>query len=459
MPLIKNQIIPLTVDSLSSDGSGVGRFEGMAVFVPFTAVGDVLEVRIVKVCKSYAFGIIVRIVTPGADRIPPDCAGFGKCGGCCFWHLSYAAELRAKQGFVADAMRRIGGLVLPVQTILPSPQPERYRNKVQYPLFRAVDGSVRTGFYASRSHRPVPCADCRLQPRLLNQIAGTLCGLLTKYSISVYDERTHRGLARHLYLRHAVTTGRVLVCLVCNGSRLPHAEEICAALCAAHPEVESIVLNVNTRQTNAVTGAQCIPLFGPGVLRDALRGVPVALDPLSFYQVNTEGASRLYGIAAALAALRPSDTLLDLYCGAGAIGLSMANQCKRLIGVEIVPEAVKSARRSAAEMGLSHAEFLCADAGDAAAKLAADGLLPDIVILDPPRKGCDAETLDAVLRMAPRRVVMISCNPATAARDLKYLTAQSYTAEVIQPVDLFPRTKHVECACLLVRGEQAASEA
>lgn len=457
MPLLKNQIIPLTIDTLSNDGSGVGRFEGMAVFVPFTAVGDVLEVRIVKVCKSYAFGIIARIVTPGAGRIPAECAIFGKCGGCCFWHLSYAAELQAKQGFVTDAMQRIGGLALPVKEILPSPQPERYRNKVQYPLFRAGDGSVRTGFYASRSHRPVPCADCRLQPHVLNQIADTVCRLLTKYKISVYDERTHRGLARHLYLRHAVTTGRVLVCLVCNGRSLPHAEEICAALCAAHPEVESIVLNVNTRQTNVVTGAQCIPLHGPGVLRDILRGVPALLDPLSFYQVNTEGASRLYGVAAELAALKSSDTLLDLYCGAGAIGLSMAAQCKRLIGVEIVPEAVENARRSAAEMGFSHTEFLCADAGEAAGKLAADGLLPDIVILDPPRKGCDADTLHAVLHMAPRRVVMISCNTSTAARDIKYLAAQGYTAEVIQPVDLFPRTKHVECVCLLTRGERAVT--
>lgn len=449
MPLLKNQIVPLTIDTLSSDGNGVGRFDGMAVFVPFTAIGDVLEVRIVKVCKSYAFGIIARIAAPGAGRIPADCAIFGKCGGCCFWHLSYTTELQAKQGFVENAMQRIGGLALPVQKILPSPQPKRYRNKVQYPLFRADDGNVRTGFYASRSHRPVPCADCLLQPRLLNQIADTVCELLTQYGISVYDERTHRGLARHLYLRHAAATNRALVCLVCNGRRLPHAEEFCAALCAAHPEVESVVLNVNTQQTNVVTGTQCVPLFGPGVLRDTLRGVPVVLDPLSFYQVNTEGADRLYGVAAALAAPGPSDTLLDLYCGAGAIGLSMAAQCKRLIGVEIVPEAAENARRAATEMGLSHAEFLCADAGAAAAKLAADGLLPDIVILDPPRKGCSTDTLNAVLRMAPRRIVMISCNPATAARDIKYLAAQGYAAEVIQPVDLFPRTKHVETVVLL----------
>ncbi len=454
MPLSKNQIVRLSIDALSSDGSGVGRFEGMAVFVPFTAVGDVLNARIVKVCKSHAFGIIEQIVTPGSGRISPDCEIFGKCGGCCFRHLDYAAELRAKQSFVEDAMRRIGGLALAARPILPSPQAERYRNKVQYPLFTAPDGSVRAGFYASRSHRPVPCADCLLQPRLLNQIADTACRLFTQYGVPAYDERAHRGLVRHLYLRHAVTTGRVLVCIVCNGRKLPHADEICAALCAAHPEIESLVLNVNTRQTNVVTGAQCIPLYGPGVLRDTLCGVPVALDPLSFYQVNTAGAERLYGVAAALAAPGPSDTLLDLYCGAGLIGLSMARRCRRLVGVEIVPEAVENARRSAAEMGLAHAEFLCADAGKAAETLAANGLLPDIVLLDPPRKGCDAATLNAVLRMVPRRIVMISCNPATAARDLSVLTAAGYRAEALWPVDLFPRTKHVECVAMLSRQER-----
>lgn len=453
MPLVKNQIIPLTVDALSSDGSGIGRFEGMAVFVPFTAVGDVLRVRAVKVCKSYAFGIVEQLVSSGAGRVPADCEIFGKCGGCCFRHLAYAEELRAKQGFVADAMRRIGGITLPVREILPSPSPERYRNKVQYPLFRAANGSVQAGFYAGRSHRPVPCADCRLQPVLLNRIAQTFCDLLTRYGVSVYDERAHKGLARHIYLRHAVTTGRVLACLVCNGRRLPHAREICAALTRAHPEVESVVLNVNTRQTNVITGTECIVLHGPGVLRDTLCGVPVALDPLSFYQVNTAGAERLYGVAAALAAPGPSDTLLDLYCGAGAIGLSMAARCKRLIGVEIVPEAVENARRAAEEMGAAHAEFLCADAGTAAERLAADGLLPDVVVLDPPRKGCDAATLDAVLRMAPGRIVMISCNPATAARDVRYLSERGYTPTDVQPVDLFPRTKHVETVCLMSRTE------
>lgn len=414
-------------------------------------MGDVLSVKVVKICKSYAFGIVESVLTPGTGRIPADCPIFGRCGGCCFRHLSYEAELAAKQGFVADALRRIGGLDVPVRDILPSPQTERYRNKVQYPLFLAGDGSVQAGFYASRSHRPLPCGDCLLQPGLLNRIAATLCALLTQYHISVYDEQAHRGLARHIYLRHAVTNGSVLVCLVCNGRSLPHAQDICAALVKAHPEVESVVLNVNTHKTNVITGKECITLYGPGVLHDTMRGVPVALGPLSFYQVNTEGANRLYSVAADFAAPGPEDTLLDLYCGAGTIGLSMAEHCGRLIGVEIVPEAVESARRNAAAMGVEHAEFFCADAGTAAQKLAADGLLPNIVVLDPPRKGCDEPTLKAVLAMAPQRIVMVSCNPATAARDLKYLSQHGYAVQAVQPVDMFPRTKHVECAALLCR--------
>lgn len=453
--LSKNQFIPLAIEALSSDGNGVGHFEGQAVFVPFSAAGDVLRVKVVKVCKSYAFGIIEEILTPGEGRIVPDCPIFGKCGGCSLRHLSYETELAEKQRFVQDAMQRIGGLHLPVQPILPAPCAERYRNKVQYPLFRAPDGSVCAGFYAGRSHRPVPCADCRLQPALLNRIAQTVCALLTQYHVPVYDEQTHRGLVRHLYLRHAVTTDRVMVCLVCNGQRLPHAEAICTALRERYPEIETIVLNINTRRTNVITGDKNSVLFGSGVLPDTMSGVPVALDPLSFYQVNTRGAEQLYAVAAQFAAPEEKDTLLDLYCGAGTIGLSVMKRagCARLIGVEIVPEAVESARRSAAEMGLENTEFLCADAGTAAQKLAGQGLSPDIIMLDPPRKGCDAATIDAVCAMEPRRIVMVSCNPATAARDIALLAGKGYVPQKVQPVDMFPRTRHVEMVGLMFRAK------
>ncbi len=452
MALKKNQIIPLTIDSLSNDGNGVGRFEGMAVFVPFTAKGDKADVRIVKVCKNYAFGIVEHLRYPGAGRAEPSCPIFGKCGGCQFQHLTYEAELEAKEQFVRDAMNRLGGISYPVSSILPSPLPLRYRNKVQYPLIQDADGVVRAGFYANRSHRVIPCDDCILQPTLLNAIAQTVCDLLTRYHIPIYHETTHSGLVRHLYLRHAITTNRVLVCLVCNGNRLPHADAFCSELTALHPEICSIVLNVNRQQTNVITGNECISLWGEKFLADQMADVPVQLGPLSFYQVNTLGANQLYAVVQNFAALQSSDLLLDLYCGAGTIGLSMASRCQKLIGVEIIPEAVESARQNAARMGISHAEFFCEDAGQAARRLASQNLRPNVIVLDPPRKGCDATTLEAVLKMAPQRIVMVSCNVSTAARDVRYLCEHGYVVHAIQPVDMFPRTKHVEAVIGLIRS-------
>ena len=452
MPLKKNQIIPLTIEGISSDGSGVGRWEGEAIFIPGTAPGDLLDARIVKDCGRYAFGIIEKLVTPSADRIPLDCPAAGPCGGCALRHLDYAAELRAKEEIVADAFRRIGGLDLAVHPILPSPEVDRYRNKVQFPVGRDKNGAPCIGFYAGRSHRIIPCPDCKLQPTILNEIANALCGLFGQYGLPPYDEETGQGLLRHIFLRQGKHSGQIMVCLVCTRGRLPHSEEITRALLEKFPEITTILLNVNPQKTNVILGQETKTLYGPGYIQDTLCGVPVQLGPLSFYQVNTLGAEQLYQVAAEYAAPSPEDLLLDLYCGMGTIGLSMAHQCKELIGVEIIPEAIESAKSNAARMGAEIAaksRFFCADAGQAATQLAAEGLTPDIIVLDPPRKGCDEATLSAVVRMAPRRLVYVSCNPATAARDAAWLAKEGYRVERIQPVDMFPRTKHVECVILL----------
>lgn len=452
--LKKNQSVPLTIDNLSNDGNGVGRYDGMAVFVPFSAAGDVLQVKIVKVCKSHAFGLIEKVLSRGAGHIPQsDCEFFKKCGGCQFRHLTYQTELTAKEGFVADSMRRLGGITLPVLPILPSPDENRYRNKVQYPL-TMENGKIKAGFYAGRSHRVISCADCLLQPSLLNEITLAICSLLDELHISAYDEESHRGLVRHIYLRHGIHTGEVLVCLVVNSSSLPHAKEFCQRLCSRFSCIKSIILNENTRSTNVILGPRCETLYGTGFIRDTLCDVPIRLDALSFYQVNTLGAEQLYRAAARLADLQEGDVLLDLYCGMGTIGLSMAKKAKQLIGVEIIPEAIENAKRSAKEMGLADkCRFFASDAGKAAATLAEEGLAPDVIILDPPRKGCDQITLDAVCTMSPQRIVMVSCNPATAARDTKILAEKGYTVRTIQPVDMFPRTKHVETVVLLSKGE------
>ena len=457
MPLQKNQILTLRIERLSSDGSGVAHSaDGEAVFVPGTAPGDEARVRIVKDCGRYAFGILDELLTPSPDRIPVDCPVAGPCGGCSLRHLDYAAELRAKQESVLDAFRRIGGLEVPVLDILPSPEVDRYRNKVQFPVGVDKNGAPCIGFYAGRTHRIVPCPDCKLQPGVLNEIGNALCAFFAQQSIRPYDEQSGKGLVRHIFLRRGAHSGQIMVCLVCTRAKLPHAEQLCTALREQFPAISTILLNVNAKNTNVILGSENHILYGPGYIEDTLCGVPVRLGPLSFYQVNTLAAERLYGVAAQYAQLTPDDALLDLYCGMGTIGLSMADQCRELIGVEIVPEAIESAKANAARMGeavAAKSRFFCADAGQAATQLAAEGLHPDIVMLDPPRKGCDEATLSAVVRMAPRLVVYVSCNPATAARDAAWLEKNGYHAEKVQPVDLFPRTKHVECVIALSKGE------
>ena len=455
MPLQKNQILTLRIERLSSDGSGVAHSaDGEAVFVPGTAPGDEARVRIVKDCGRYAFGILDELLTPSPDRIPVDCPVAGHCGGCSLRHLDYAAELRAKQESVLDAFRRIGGLEVPVLDILPSPEVDRYRNKVQFPVGVDKNGAPCIGFYAGRTHRIVPCPDCKLQPGVLNEIGNALCAFFAQQGIRPYDEQSSKGLVRHIFLRRGAHSGQIMVCLVCTRAKLPHAEQLCTALREQFPAISTILLNVNAKNTNVILGSENHILYGPGYIEDTLCGVPVRLGPLSFYQVNTLAAERLYGVAAQYAQLTPDETLLDLYCGMGTIGLSMADQCRELIGVEIVPEAIESAKANAARMGeavAAKSRFFCADAGQAATQLAAEGLHPDIVMLDPPRKGCDEATLSAVVRMAPRRVVYVSCNPATAARDAAWLEKNGYHAEKVQPVDLFPRTKHVEAVLLLTK--------
>ena len=452
MAFQKNQILTLSIESLSNDGSGVAHHDGQAVFVAAAAPGDVAEVRIVKPMKGYAFGKLEKLLTPGPGRVKQDCPVAGPCGGCGLRHISYAAECAAKTQFVRDAFERLAKLDVPVHEVLGAPAADRYRNKVQFPVGIDKNGVPCIGFYAGRTHRIVPCPDCKLQPSVLNEIGNALCAFFAQQGIRPYDEQSGKGLVRHIFLRRGAHSGQIMVCLVCTRAKLPHAEQLCTALRGQFPAISTILLNVNAKSTNVILGSENHILYGPGYIEDTLCGVPVRLGPLSFYQVNTLAAERLYGVAAQYAQLTPDDTLLDLYCGMGTIGLSMAEQCRELIGVEIVPEAIESAKANAARMGeavAAKSRFFCADAGQAATQLAAEGLHPDIVMLDPPRKGCDEATLSAVVRMAPHRVVYVSCNPATAARDAAWLEKNGYHTEKVQPVDLFPRTKHCECVLLM----------
>ncbi len=451
MPLHKNQQITLTIESIASDGNGLGRHEGQVVFVPDTAAGDTAEIQVVKLAKTHAFGRLVSLLQPGAGRQESACPVARQCGGCCFWHLEYEAELQAKHGFVQDALERLAKLEVPVAATLPSPEVQRYRNKVQYPISAGEDGGLALGFYARRSHRLVPCEDCLLQPADLNRLAMQAVRLLEQLELPAYDEASGKGLIRHICLRRSQSTGEVLLCLVINGKKLPGRDYFVQEMQKNHPELAGIVLNQNVGNTNVIFGEHFETIAGSGFVRDTLCGVPQRLSPASFSQVNPQAAALLFGLARQWTGLQKEESLLDLYCGTGVIGLSMAADCRQLVGVEIFPAAAESARRSAEEMGLCNTRFLCADASAAAETLAKEGFRPDVALLDPPRKGCGEAALRPLVEMAPRRVVMISCNPATMARDLQFLAAAGYRVCKAQPVDMFPRTRHVECLALLER--------
>lgn len=455
MALKKNQIISLEITAASSDGNGIGRYTdadhpaGLVVFVPYTAVGDTIECRITKVEKNCAFGRIERLTAASVDRVADTgCPVFGKCGGCAWRHISYETELRYKQEHVTDCIRRIAKLDTPVLPIVGSPSDSAYRNKAQYPV--AAGEKPLIGFYAPRSHRVVPQRECALQPAVFTTILNTVADWMEQEHVSAYDEETHRGLVRHIYIRQAEQTGELMVCLVCTSGKLPQPDKLVDAL-RRIDGVASILVNLNREKTNVILGKNTFPLWGKETVTDTLCGLRFRLSPLSFYQVNRRGAERLYGLAADFAELRPTDTLLDLYCGTGTIGLSMASRVREVIGAEIVPAAVEDARRNAEENGIQNARFLCADAAEAAAQLEKEGLTPDVVVVDPPRKGCDQAVLEIISRMAPSRLVYISCNPATLARDLARLAELGYTATKIQPVDMFPRTAHVESVVCLTR--------
>lgn len=455
--LKKNQIEEAEITAMSSDGNGIAKIDGMVVFVPYTAVGDKLKIRIVKVQKNYSFGIIEEILEPSPDRVDDHCPVYKKCGGCAFRHISYEAELRHKAEFVQSNLRRLGGLDPVMLPITPSPLVQGYRNKAQYPI-REYDGKIEAGFFAKRSHRVISCASCDLQPTFFEQILEYTKQFLEEYHISAYDEQTGKGKVRHLYIRCGEVSGEVMVCLVVNSERLPHAAEYVEGLLKVCPQVVSVVLNINREQNNVILGQKCITLYGKDTIEDTLCDVRFELSPLSFYQVNRQAAEKLYRLAAEMAQFEGNELLIDLYCGAGTIGLSMASKVRELIGVEIVPDAVENAKENAKRCGVENARFICADAKEAAAQLAAENLHPDVIVVDPPRKGCDIEVLQAIAAMAPKRLVMISCNSASLARDCKELEALGYHLEKAAPVDLFPRTTHVETVVLLGREFEKSRE-
>ena len=450
----KNEIVEIEITGMTAQGAGVGHYQGMAVFTPLTAPGDVARVRVVKAAKNYAYGRLEELVSPSADRMEPDCPCFAQCGGCCYRHITYEAELGIKAARVQDALTRIGGFrSLPVRPILGADSRDGYRNKALLPLGTKKDGSLSMGFYAVNSHRIVDCEECRLQPEEFNRAMGAFREWAAAYGDPVYDEATHSGRMRRLYLRKGEMTGQILACVVVNGNGLHHETELVQALKQAVPGLASVVINSNRERTNVALGQKCRTIYGMDTIEDTLCGLRFKLSPLSFYQVNRTQAERLYEVAARYAGLTGQELLLDLYCGAGTIGLSMAGMARRLLGVEIVPQAVENARENARLNGIENAEFFCGDAGEAARMLAERGERPDVIVLDPPRKGCSPDLVRTVAEFGPKRIVYVSCDPATLARDLKLFAELGYPPVEAAPVDMFPGTAHVETVVLLSKGE------
>lgn len=366
--LEKNQVHTAEITGLTSEGSGVCRIEGMAVFVPETAVGDVCEVRIVKVLKSYAFGIIDKLIKPSTDRIENNCPVYKKCGGCLLRHISYEAECRTKNDIVRDAFERIGGLSPQFDSFLGAENTERYRNKAQYPL-AVQDGRAVCGFFAPRSHRVIPVEDCALQPEVFSEIIKTVLDYINDRKLSVYNEENNTGIIRHIYLRRGAHSGEIMVCLVVRKDISRQLNALCRTLTEKFGDIKSIVMNINSKKTNVILGDECVTLWGSDTISDTMCGNTVEISPLSFYQVNTVQAERLYGKALEYASPENSEVIADLYCGAGTIGLSMAKQATKIVGVEIVPQAVENAKKNALRNNIANAEFHCGDAGEVFGKL------------------------------------------------------------------------------------------
>ncbi len=444
----KNDIITLEITDISSDGSGIGKYDGQAIFVPLTAVGDIISARILKCKKSYAFAKCEQIITPSKHRTDIDCGVFARCGGCVYRHINYKAEAALKQNRVKETMHRIGKVAIDPTDIVFADSPDRYRNKALFPISEGGE----LGFYSKHSHRSVPCGNCLLHPDIFYKAGNVFTAFVKKYNIPVYNEESHSGLLRHFYMRYGKNTGEIMIGIVINGTSLPYACELVEDLKSTlGDELKSVVLNINQKRTNVVLGDKNILLFGREYIYDILCGVRVRISAHSFYQVNHDMAERLYKKAAEYAEPQGKN-ILDLYCGAGTIGLSMAKNAKSIIGVEIVDAAIRDANINAAENGIKNARFICADATAAAEQLRKEKISADVVILDPPRKGCDEALLGIVANdFSPERIVYVSCDVATLARDTAILTTLGYELIEYTPFDLFPRTAHTECAALLER--------
>ena len=449
--LTKNEIYEAVITDYTAEGQGVAHVEGCAVFIPNAIAGEKYRIRIEKAGKTWAAGKIVEIMEKSAHRVERACPISASCGGCDFHHMDYTEETRLKAERVRQALNRIGGETLEEMPILSAPTCDGYRNKAQYPV-ACKKGRAYAGFFKAGTHEVVENKRCLILPEETDRVKDAVMDYVNQFRITIYDETTQKGLLRHIYVRRGAVSQQILVCLVVNGRKLPRVEELLKRL-QKIPGFTTLVLSVNTKAGNAVLGDEFITLHGPGYIEDTLCGLNFRLSPRSFYQVNHHQAQRLYEAAIDRAGITKEDTVLDLYCGVGTITLAMAKSAGKVIGVEVIPQAVQDAKENAQRNGIENAEFFCGDAGQAALELEQKGIRADVVVVDPPRKGLNADTIEALHRFAPRRIVYVSCDPATLARDVALLKERGYQLANATAADLFPRCAHVESVVCLTRKE------
>ena len=466
----KNQEFIVTIEAMGSEGEGIGRIDGYALFVKDAIVGDEVKVKVMKAKKNYAYARVMELITPSPDRITPPCKIARQCGGCQIQHMDYRKQLAYKHEKVKNCLERIGGFhvveegkekpsedmnlerkIVRMEAPIGMEDPYYYRNKAQFPVGRNKEGNVVTGFYAARTHSIIETKECFIQAKENDLLLQIVRDFIDEFNITTYDEETHQGIVRHVLTRVGYTTKEIMVCVIVNGDELPHGEELVRRLTQV-PHMTSICINVNKEKTNVILGRTCKTLWGQSYITDYIGEVKFQISPLSFYQVNPVQTKRLYSEALEYASLTGEEIVWDMYCGIGTISLFLAKKAKEVYGVEIVPQAIEDANRNAQINGINNAKFYVGAAEEVVPELyEKEGLRADVVVVDPPRKGCDETLLNTIVKMAPKRVVYVSCDPATLARDLKYLAENGFEVEKARAVDMFPNSVHVETVCCLHR--------
>ena len=449
VPVKKGDNIELQIAGLGSSGEGVGRYDGFTVFVHGALPEETVQAEIILVKKNYAIGKLIKIITASPDRVEPVCPVYADCGGCQLQHLSYAGQLRMKQQQVKDALTRIGHLDTEVLPVIGCSNPWNYRNKMQFPAASGAEGKISIGCYAAATHSVIDTGSCMIQKEANNEVLTTVRKWMQRYSISAYDEKTGKGLVRHVMSRVGVHSGEVMAVLITSAYDIPHKKELVEWLTKYVPNLVSVVQNINKKPTNVVMGSKTRVLYGRTTITDSLGALSFNISAQSFFQVNSEQAEKLYNKALEYAALSGNETVVDVYCGTGTISLYLAKHAGKVYGIEIVAPAIEDAKKNAQDNNCSNAEFILGDAAEKLPQLLAEGFKPDVVVVDPPRAGCEQKVLKAIADVEPQRIVYVSCNPASLARDLAYLSERGYKTMAAQPVDMFPMCAHVETVCLL----------